>query len=73
MTTMGIIGGGHVGSNLAEAAITHGYDVMLSNSQGPQTLAGRQRRSALGRKQRGDRNLGFGGNGQHGGQRGDRG
>ena len=39
MTTMGIIGGGHVGSNLAEAAITHGYDVVLSNSRGPETLA----------------------------------
>ena len=40
MTTIGIIGSGHVGSNIAQAAITHGYDVMLSNSQGPQTLAG---------------------------------
>ena len=40
MTTIAIIGSGHVGSNLARAAITHGYDVVLSNSQGPQTLAG---------------------------------
>jgi len=39
MTTIGIIGSGHVGSNLAQAAITHGYDVVLSNSQGPETLA----------------------------------
>jgi 8-hydroxy-5-deazaflavin:NADPH oxidoreductase len=40
MTTIGIIGSGHVGSNLARAAIAHGYDVVLSNSQGSDTLAG---------------------------------
>jgi 8-hydroxy-5-deazaflavin:NADPH oxidoreductase len=40
MTTIGIIGSGHVGSSLARAAIAHGYDVVLSNSQGPDTLAG---------------------------------
>jgi 8-hydroxy-5-deazaflavin:NADPH oxidoreductase len=38
MTTIGIIGSGHVGSNLAKAAIAHGYDVVLSNSQGPDSL-----------------------------------
>jgi 8-hydroxy-5-deazaflavin:NADPH oxidoreductase len=40
MTTIGIIGSGHVGSNIAKAAITNGYDVVLSNSQGPDSLAG---------------------------------
>jgi 8-hydroxy-5-deazaflavin:NADPH oxidoreductase len=40
MTTIGIIGSAHVGSNLAKAAIAHGYDIVLSNSQGPQSLAG---------------------------------
>jgi hypothetical protein len=40
MTTIGILGSGHVGSNLAKAAITHGYDVVLSNTQGPDSLAG---------------------------------
>ena len=40
MTTIGIIGSGHVGSSLAKAAIAHGYDVVLSNSQGPDSLAG---------------------------------
>jgi predicted dinucleotide-binding enzyme len=40
MTTIGIIGSGHVGSNLAKAAIAHCYDVVLSNSQGPDSLAG---------------------------------
>ena len=33
MTTIGILGSGHVGSNLALAAIAHGYNVVLSNSQ----------------------------------------
>jgi 8-hydroxy-5-deazaflavin:NADPH oxidoreductase len=40
MTTIGIIGSGHVGSNLARAALAHGYHVVLSNSQGPQSLSG---------------------------------
>ncbi len=40
MTTIGIIGSGHVGSNLAQAAVAHGYGVVLSNSQGPDSLAG---------------------------------
>jgi 8-hydroxy-5-deazaflavin:NADPH oxidoreductase len=39
MTTIGIIGSGHVGSNLAKAAIAHGYDVVISNSAGPDSLA----------------------------------
>jgi 8-hydroxy-5-deazaflavin:NADPH oxidoreductase len=40
MTTIGIIGSGHVGQNIAKAAIAHGYDVVLSNNQGPGSLAG---------------------------------
>jgi predicted dinucleotide-binding enzyme len=40
MTTIGIIGSGHVGSSLAKAAIAHGYDAVLSNSRGPDSLAG---------------------------------
>ena len=40
MTTIAIIGSGHVGGNLARAAIAHGYEVVLSNSQGPGSLAG---------------------------------
>jgi len=40
VTTIGIIGSGHVGSSLARAAIAHGYDVVISNSQGPDSLAG---------------------------------
>jgi 8-hydroxy-5-deazaflavin:NADPH oxidoreductase len=40
MTTIGILGSGHVGSSLARAAIAHGYDIVISNSQEPDTLAG---------------------------------
>ena len=40
MTTIGFIGSGHIGSQLARLAVGRGYDVVLSNSRGPQTLAG---------------------------------
>jgi predicted dinucleotide-binding enzyme len=39
MTTIGFIGSGHIGSSVARAAIAHGYDVVMSNSRGPETLA----------------------------------
>ena len=39
MTTIGLIGAGHIGSSLAKAFVGHGYDVVLSNSRGPETLA----------------------------------
>jgi len=39
MTTIGFIGAGHIGSQVARAAIVHGYDVVLSNSRGPEKLA----------------------------------
>ena len=38
MTTIGLIGAGHIGSQLARAAIANGHDVVLSNSRGPETL-----------------------------------
>jgi predicted dinucleotide-binding enzyme len=37
---IGLIGAGSIGSTLAELAIEHGHDVVLSNSRGPETLAG---------------------------------
>ncbi len=39
MTTIGIIGAGHIGSQIARAAIASGYDVVISNSRGPETLS----------------------------------
>ncbi|HWU30230.1 MAG TPA: NADPH-dependent F420 reductase [Microbacterium sp.] len=39
MTTLGIIGAGHIGSNVARAAIAAGHDVVIANSRGPETLA----------------------------------
>ncbi|HEX6450715.1 MAG TPA: NAD(P)-binding domain-containing protein [Trebonia sp.] len=40
MATIGIIGSGHVGSNLARTAIAHGYAVVIANARGPASLAG---------------------------------
>ncbi len=39
MATIGLIGAGHIGSQVARLAIASGHDVVLSNSRGPQTLA----------------------------------
>lgn len=39
MTTIGLIGSGHIGSQLARLAVAHGYSVVLSNSRGPETLS----------------------------------
>jgi len=39
MTTIGFIGSGHIGSQVARKAIESGYDVVMSNSRGPDTLA----------------------------------
>ena len=39
MTTIGLIGSGNIGSTVAKLAVDAGYDVVLSNSRGPETLA----------------------------------
>jgi predicted dinucleotide-binding enzyme len=39
MTTLGLIGAGHIGSALAQTALDAGWDVVISNSRGPETLA----------------------------------
>src|SRR5512142_3398941 len=39
MATIGIIGAGHIGSQLARLAVANGYDVVISNSRGPSTLS----------------------------------
>jgi len=38
MTTIGIIGAGNIGGQLARLATQNGYDVVISNSRGPETL-----------------------------------
>jgi predicted dinucleotide-binding enzyme len=40
MSTIGIIGAGHIGSQVARLAVANGYVVVISNSRGPETLAG---------------------------------
>jgi predicted dinucleotide-binding enzyme len=39
MKTIGLIGAGHIGSQLARLAVANGYNVAISNSRGPATLA----------------------------------
>jgi 8-hydroxy-5-deazaflavin:NADPH oxidoreductase len=39
MTTLGLIGSGRIGSTVAKLAVDAGFDVVLSNSRGPETLA----------------------------------
>jgi predicted dinucleotide-binding enzyme len=39
MKTIGLIGAGHIGSQIARLAVGHGYSVVISNSRGPETLA----------------------------------
>jgi 8-hydroxy-5-deazaflavin:NADPH oxidoreductase len=40
MTTVGFIGSGHIGSTVARLGVAAGHQVVLSNSRGPETLAG---------------------------------
>lgn len=40
MTTIGLIGSGNIGSQIARAAVARGHHVVLSNSRGPETLSG---------------------------------
>src|SRR5439155_2956094 len=40
MKTIGLIGAGHIGSQIARLAVARGYNVVLSNSRGPETLSG---------------------------------
>jgi 8-hydroxy-5-deazaflavin:NADPH oxidoreductase len=39
MPTIGIIGAGHIGSQIARLAVENGYNVVISNSRGPETLS----------------------------------
>ena len=39
MTTIEIIGAGRIGSQIARLAVENDYDVVISNSRGPETLS----------------------------------
>src|SRR5580693_5876164 len=39
MMTIGLIGAGHIGSQIGRLAVAHGYNVVISNSRGPETLS----------------------------------
>jgi predicted dinucleotide-binding enzyme len=39
MKTIGLIGAGNIGSQLARLSVTHGYNVVISNSRAPETLS----------------------------------
>ena len=39
ISTIGLIGAGHIGAQLARLSLQHGYRVVISNSRGPETLA----------------------------------
>jgi 8-hydroxy-5-deazaflavin:NADPH oxidoreductase len=39
MATIGLIGAGHIGSQIARLAVKSGHDVVISNSRGPETLS----------------------------------
>ncbi|RUR03222.1 NADPH-dependent F420 reductase [Labedella endophytica] len=39
LSTIGFIGSGNIGGQLARLAVGHGYSVVMSNSRGPETLA----------------------------------
>ncbi len=39
MPTIGLIGAGHIGSQVARLAVANGYDVVVSNSRGPESLS----------------------------------
>ena len=39
MSTIGVIGAGHIGRNFSIAAIRAGHEIVISNSKGPETLS----------------------------------
>jgi 8-hydroxy-5-deazaflavin:NADPH oxidoreductase len=40
MTTIAVIGAGHIGRNFSLAAIARGYEIVIANESGPNALAG---------------------------------
>jgi 8-hydroxy-5-deazaflavin:NADPH oxidoreductase len=39
MTTIAVIGAGHIGRNFSLAAIANGYEIVIANNSGPETIA----------------------------------
>jgi 8-hydroxy-5-deazaflavin:NADPH oxidoreductase len=39
MTTIAVIGAGHIGHNFSLAAIAKGYEIVIANNSGPETIA----------------------------------
>ena len=39
MTTIAVIGAGHIGHNFSLAAIAKGYQIVIANNSGPETIA----------------------------------
>jgi 3-hydroxyacyl-CoA dehydrogenase len=39
VTTIGLIGAGHIESQIARLVVANGYDVVISNSRGPKALS----------------------------------
>jgi predicted dinucleotide-binding enzyme len=39
MKTIGLIGAGRIGSQIARLAVASGYNVVIGNSRGPETLS----------------------------------
>jgi lactate dehydrogenase-like 2-hydroxyacid dehydrogenase len=39
VTAIGLIGAGHIGSQIARLAVANDYNVVISNSRGPETLS----------------------------------
>jgi 8-hydroxy-5-deazaflavin:NADPH oxidoreductase len=39
MTTIGLVGAGNIGGQVARLAVANGYNVVISNSRGPETLS----------------------------------
>jgi phosphoglycerate dehydrogenase-like enzyme len=39
MATIGLIGAGHIGSQVARLAVANGYNVVITNSRAPETLS----------------------------------
>ena len=40
MSTIGVLGAGHIGRYFSLAAIRSGHDIVIANAHGPETISG---------------------------------